>query len=184
MQKKKKNVMDVKTLTIGAMLTAISIVVGIFCKNFLNFGEGLFRITFENFPIILSGILFGPVVGGLVGAASDILSYILSTQSCAISPLVTLGAVSVGVVSGTVSRLMKHKSPLWKITLSAGLAHLVGSLIIKSIGLYAYYGVAVLYRIPTYLVICTLECIIIHLFFQNKVFLKISEEEKGKNDVQ
>ena len=180
MQKKKKNIIDVKTLTIGAMLCAISIVVGIFCKNFLNFGEGLFRITFENFPIILSGILFGPLVGGLVGAASDILSYILSTQSFAISPIVTLGAISVGVVSGAVSRLTREKKPLWRIILSTSLAHLIGSLTIKSIGLYAYYGVAVLYRIPTYLLICTLECIIIHLLFQNKVFLKISEDERTK----
>ncbi len=180
MQTNKKNNFSVKTLTIGAMLTAISIVVGIFCKNFLNFGNGLFRITFENFPIILSGILFGPVVGGIVGAASDTLSYILSTQSFAISPIVTLGAISVGVVSGAVTRLSKGKIGFGKILLTAGLGHFVGSIIIKSIGLYAYYGALVLYRIPTYIIICTLECVMIHLLFQNKVFLDIAEQGRER----
>ena len=65
---------SVKSLTLAAMLVAMSVVIGIFCKTFLNFAGGLVRITFENLPIILSGILFGPIVGGLVGAASDLVS--------------------------------------------------------------------------------------------------------------
>ena len=81
MQKRRSVFKKVVALTTAAMLTALSIVIGIFCKNFLNFGMGLFRITFENFPIILSGIMFGPWVGAFVGIASDVLSYILSTQS-------------------------------------------------------------------------------------------------------
>ena len=81
MQTRKKSLFpDLKSLTLAAMLTAMSVVIGIFCKNFLNFGGGLFRITFENLPIILSGILFGPAVGGAVGIASDLVSYLLSSQ--------------------------------------------------------------------------------------------------------
>ena len=58
---------SIRVITLAAMLTAMSVVIGIFCKNFLNFGGGLFRITFENLPIILTGILFGPFVGAVVG---------------------------------------------------------------------------------------------------------------------
>ena len=47
-----------KRLVLGAMMAAMSVVIGILCKNFLNFGGGLFRITFENLPIILAGIVF------------------------------------------------------------------------------------------------------------------------------
>ena len=72
----------VSSLTMAAMLTAMSVVIGIFCKSLLNFGGGLFRITFENLPILMAGIMFGPVVGGVVGAATDILSYLLSGQAC------------------------------------------------------------------------------------------------------
>ena len=96
MKKKAKAFSSVKVLTTGAMLTALSIVIGIFCKNYLNFGNGLFRVTFENFPIILSGILFGPVVGALVGVCSDVLSYVLSTQSLAISQTDSIVSSPVG----------------------------------------------------------------------------------------
>ena len=101
--KTKKGLKNVYVLVYAAMLAAISVVIGIFCKSFLNFGNGLFRITLENFPIMIAGIAFGPVVGALVGAVADIISFMLSTQSLAISPIVTLGAAAVGVVSGVMS---------------------------------------------------------------------------------
>lgn len=170
---KNKSIFDAKTLAICSMLTALSIVIGIFCKNLLNFGNGLFRITFENFPILLAGILYGPVAGTLVGAVSDTLSYILSTQTLAISPLITLGAAMVGLVSGATAKLLKKRSFSFRIVISAALGHLVGSIIIKSIGLYAFYGSYVFIRIPTYLIICALEIFLIHLVLKNKAICKI-----------
>lgn len=182
MQKNKKAI-NLTTLTMGAMLTALSIVIGIFCKNFMNFGNGLFRITFENFPIILSGILFGPGVGAIVGISSDVLSYVLSTQSFAISPLVTLGAATVGLVSGFAARCLKRKKLSLRLIISTFSAHLVGSVIIKSIGLYAYYSSAVLIRIPLYLIISTLETILIYFLFRNSAFRKIAEKKGNHNDL-
>ena len=85
----------VRNMTMAAMLTAVSVVIGIFCKNFLNLGGGLFRITFENMPILLSGILFGPMVGGIVGLATDVISYFLSGQVYPINIVVTAGAVAI-----------------------------------------------------------------------------------------
>ena len=156
-----------KVLTTGAMLTAVSIVVGIFCKNFLNFGNGLFRITFENLPIILSGILFGPLVGGLVGIASDLISYLLSNQVYPPNLIVTAGAFLVGMVSGLVSRLrFRHETA--RVVLSASVAHLVGSVVVKSFGLYQYYGVLVLWRIPIYLVISSVEILLLCLLLRRR----------------
>ena len=85
MQKKE----SVRMLTQAAMMVALSVIIGIFCKSFLNFGAGLFRITFENLPIILSGIIMGPVVGGAVGACSDIVSYFFSGQAYPLNFIVT-----------------------------------------------------------------------------------------------
>ena len=36
---------NVKGMTLAAMLVAMSVVIGIFCKNYLSFGGGLFRVT-------------------------------------------------------------------------------------------------------------------------------------------
>ncbi len=173
MEKRKRGLKSVRTLTTAAMLTALSVVIGIFCKNFLNFGNGLFRITFENFPIILSGIMFGPVVGACVGAASDVVSYFLSTQSLAITPIVTIGAALIGAVSGVVSHYIVKKEGVWRIILSALSAHAVGSMIVKSFGLYVYYGWAVLVRVPLYIVIAAVEIILMCFIFKNKAFSKL-----------
>ena len=180
MQKRRTVFKKVITLTTAAMLTALSVVIGIFCKNFLNFGMGLFRITFENFPIILSGIMFGPWVGAFVGISSDVLSYILSTQSFAITPVVTLGAALVGVVSGTVSQYLVKKEGAFRIVASVAAAHLVGSVIVKSIGLFVYYDWMVLWRVPTYAVIATIEALLLCLMYKNKTFNTLMKKGERK----
>lgn len=174
--KKEKGLRNVKVLTTAAMLGALSVIIGIFCKNFLNFGNGLFRVTFENFPIIMSGILFGPAVGAATGIVSDMVSYFLSTQSFAISPIVTLGAALVGAVSGIVSNYIIKKRGAVRIIVSTLAAHAVGSLIVKTFGIYAYYnmsyGMLLLYRIPTYTTIIAVESFFLCLIFRHKAFQK------------
>ena len=164
---------SVATLTLAAMLTAMSVVIGIFCKNFLNFGMGLFRVTFENVPIIMSGIMLGPICGGVVGCASDLVSYFLSSQTYPPNLLVTLGAPAVGVISGLVSKYVVKKKGNAQIIFSGALAHLVGSMIIKPIGLFQFYSFAVLWRIPLYFVIAPLEIMLICLMFKNKTFRRL-----------
>ncbi len=177
-QKSKKTI---KLLTNMAMMTSLSIVIGMFCKSVLNFGGGLFRITFENIPIILSGIVLGPIAGGVVGLASDLVSYMLSPQIYPPNLIVTLGATSVGVLSGVVSKYFVRKKGKMQIILSGTLAHVVGSMIIKPIGLYQFYNVLVLWRIPLYLVIAPLEILLLCLLLKSKGFaMTIGYEEELK----
>ena len=174
MLQRKKNVFEsVKSMTIAAMLTAMSVVIGILCKNFLNFGGGLFRVTFENLPIIMGGLLFGPIIGGIIGVASDLLSYIFSAQIYPPNLIVTAGAFSVGVVSGVMSRYVIKKKGTLQIIASGGLAHIVGSMIIKPIGLYQFYSWAVLFRIPLYFVIAPIEIALICVLFSRKSFCRV-----------
>ena len=164
---------SIKIMTMAAMLTAMSVVIGIFCKSLLNFGGGLFRITFENLPILMSGIMFGPIVGGMVGAATDIISYLLSNQAYPINLIVTLGATSVGIVSGLFSKYVFKKRGFSRIIFSSAFAHIVGSMIIKPIGLFQFYQWAVLWRVPMYLVIAPIEILIICLMYKNRSVKKL-----------
>lgn len=158
------------------MLVAMSVIIGIFCKTFMNFGAGLFRITFENLPIILSGILFGPVYGAVVGIATDLVSYLLSPQIYPPNLIVTLGAAAVGYVSGFVSRVIVKKRGYTQIILSAAFAHIVGSMLIKPIGLFTFYSFAVLWRIPLYLLIMPIEILILCLLYKNAAFRRVIEK--------
>lgn len=165
---------SVRALTLAAMLTAMSVVIGIFCKNFMNFGNGLFRITFENLPIIISGILFGPFVGGAVGLATDLISYLMSSQVYPPNIIVMVGATLVGVTSGVFSKYIIRKNGYAKIILSSLAAHVVGSLIVKTVGLFSYYGWAVLVRIPMYICfIAPLEICVICLMYKNGSIRKL-----------
>ena len=166
----------INTLTFAAMLTAMRVVIGIFCKNFLNFGGGLFRVTFENLPIILSGILFGPVVGAVVGVASDLVSYLLSAQVYPPNLVVTFGAAVIGFVSGIVSRVIVKKRGYSQIIVAGISAHLLGSVIIKSVGLYQFYGIAVLWRVPLYFVIIFIEVLLLCLLYKNATFRRLLDK--------
>ncbi len=169
---------SIRSLTLAAMLTAMSVVIGIFCKNFMNFGGGLFRVTFENLPIILSGILFGPLVGATVGIASDLISYMLSAQIYPPNLVVTLGAGAIGFVSGFISRVVIKKKGYAQIIVSGILAHLLGSILIKSIGLYQFYGWAVFWRIPMYVMIVAIELLILCLLYKNATFRKLIDRNR------
>ena len=173
---KKSVFKSVQALALAAMLTAMSVVIGMFCKTVLNFGNGLFRVTFENLPIILSGVIFGPIAGGLVGAASDLISYLLSPQTYPPNLIVTAGAAAVGIVSGIVAKFIVRRRGYLQIILSGSAAHIIGSMIIKPIGLFSYYSVAVLWRIPLYLVIAPIEIALICLLFSRNSFKKLINE--------
>ena len=165
-----------KRLVLGAMLAAMSVVIGMFCKSFLNFGGGLWRVTFENLPIILAGVFLGPVTGGLVGIVSDLTSYLLSPQIYPPNLIVTFGAFAVGVTAGLMAKFAVRERGTKQIALSAAAAHVIGSMIIKPIGLFQFYQWAVLVRIPLYLVIAPLEIFLLCLLWRQKSFRKLFEK--------
>lgn len=162
----------VRFITETAMMIALSVIIGIFCKNFLNFGAGLFRVTFENLPIIMAGIIMGPIAGGVVGLSSDLLSYFLSAQAYPPNLIVTLGATMVGVIAGIVSKFIIKKRGSVQIIASGTLAHVVGSMIIKPIGLFQFYQYLVLLRIPFYMVIAPIEIALICILLRRKSFAR------------
>ena len=165
-----------KRLVLGAMLAAMSVVIGMFCKSFLNFGGGLWRVTFENLPIILAGVFLGPLTGGMVGVVSDLTSYLLSPQVYPPNLVVTFGAFAVGVTAGLMARFVVRERGTKQIVLSAAVAHIIGSMIIKPIGLFQFYQWAVLVRIPLYLVIAPLEILLLCLLWRQKSFRKLFEK--------
>jgi len=79
----------------------------------------------------------------------------------------------VGAVSGLMSHYVIKRDGSVRVILSVIAAHLVGSVVIKSIGLFVYYEWLVLWRIPTYVLIAAVECGLLCYLYRSPVFDQI-----------
>lgn len=154
----KKQQRSFRILTTAALLTATSVVLAFFAK--MLFPTGAIRITFEALPIFFGSFIFGPVVGVMIAVASDFLSCLLSGM--APNLIITLGAAVTAFLSGNLyCYSLPRKMGKWRIVASVFPAHILGSMVLKSVGLYLYYGWAILYRIPVYLGIALIESLLL-----------------------
>ena len=168
------------------MLVALGIIISAICKSVpgLNLGTGL-RITIENFPIVMAGMMFGPIIGACVGSAVDLVGSIATGQDLSI--FVNLGSLSVGLVAGLCSKLVK-KNGVIKFAIADIFAQIVGSMIIKTIALQIRYqwGSILLVRIPLYIIIIAIEIMIFNIIYKNKTIQRIinSYIAGGKNELR
>ncbi len=155
-------------ITLLAMLTAVSVVVGILCKNLFTVAV-YYRFTLENIGVLFAGIFFGPGAGVLVGVAVDIISCLLSANP-AVNPVIALGAACVGATSGVVAKYFVKSRGLRQYILSSAAAHLLGQVIIKSIGKMLYFGMpwyGIVIGLVCSAAACTVEVMIIQLLMKN-----------------
>jgi len=159
-------------LVASSLMAALSIVLGKYLA--IPVGDVL-RFSFENLPVMMAGMAFGPIVGALVGTVADLIGCLL--VGYAINPLVTVGAATVGFLSGLAYTLLSNvKIPhALRVTLSILPAHLIGSVIIKTVGLSIFYSMPIwalmLWRLLNYLIIGVPEGIILWYLMKNKLIL-------------
>lgn len=168
---------NLRALVLCALLIAMSVTLALIGKRFFTFS--FIRITFENLPIMFAGLTFGPLAGALVAGVADILSCLITGM--AINPIITVGAISIGLVSGIISKYLIKKRGCMRIIISCAAAHIIGSMIIKSLGLMAYYAnpLILLWRIPLYIAIGTVEIICLCTILKNKEINSLTEKVKG-----
>ncbi len=160
-----------RILCVSALLIALSIVLG----KYLAISTPVFRFSLENLPILMAGIFFGPVIGGLVGGVADIIGCLQVGYT--INPLITLGGVLVGVLSGTIALCFSRKDrglSVPTIIAAVAAAHIVGSMIVKTWGLAWFTDVpfeTLLWRVPLYIVTGALEGAVLVLLCRNKLFM-------------
>ncbi len=161
---------SVRILVTLSALSAIGIILG----KFLAFNVTEFmRFSLENITIIFSGIVFGPLLGAVVGAVQDLVGCLAVGYT--INPIITLGSALIGAVSGAVWLMAKRLSAPLRLGLSVLISHLLGSVIVKSIGLAVFYSlpfdVTALWRLLNYTIVGTVEAFILYYLFKSKQLL-------------
>ena len=101
-----KNKILINNLVKAAMLTALSIILS------RIFGIQLtqdIKISFGTLPLMLSGVLFGPLLGALSGLAADLIGIMINLGGT-YHPGFTLGSVLTGMVPGLIFMYGKRKN--------------------------------------------------------------------------
>lgn len=158
------NLSSLKSTTLMAIFAAISIVLGKFLA--LSFGETL-RFSLENTTILLAGMLFGCIPGIVTGIVADLLGCIL--RGYAINPIITLGAAVIGFMGGLFAY---HKKNFLNILFAVLSAHLLGSVIIKTVGLSVILNypflITLAQRFLNYTIISAADLLVLCSLFKNK----------------
>ena len=170
-----------RRLCFAASLAAMSLVLGKFLQVPHPFQEFI-RISFENLPILLAGVVLGPLPALLVGVVADLLGCAL--YGYPVNPIVTLGAAAVGLLAGIMSHYVVKKPLGARVTVAVASAHLVGSVLIKSAGLAAWslakYEFGYLqflgWRAVNYAIVGVAEGVLLYLLLRNRAFAKQMEE--------
>ena len=169
---------NLRLLAVSAFLAALSIV----CGKYLALPVGnVLRFSFENLPILLAGMMFGPITGMLVGVVADIIGCIMVAYP--INPLVTVGAACIGLFGGLLFRFAKKLPLLWQTCFTVILTHLVASVIVKTYGLARYYDmpfyVLMLWRLLNYTIVGVAEWLLLYTVLKNKALRRRFEELRG-----
>ena len=180
-----------RILCAAALLAALSIVLG----KYMAITTPVFRFSFENLPILMAGIFFGPIIGGTVGLIADLVGCLMVGYT--INPIITVGAVLIGILSGTIARIATRKGRAltpFALCLAVAVSHVIGSMIVKSVGMKLYFNTpweTLLWRAPLYVIIGTLECTVLILLTRHKVFMgeisrlifRVKHANKAPSDV-
>ena len=162
--------LSVRTLTMLALLTAMSI---IFARVF-TVSTGFLRFNLGALPTHLAAVWFGPAGGFVVGALADMIGGTLSGYS--INPLITLGAGSVGLVSGLLFQHLGELRLGLRLQISITAGHLVGSVVINSLALHIFYGYQwplLAARIPNALVLSAVNTVLVRILLENKALASL-----------
>mgnify|MGYP003106386515 FL=1 len=157
--------LSVRTLTMLALLTAMSIIFA----RVLTVSTGFLRFNLGALPTHLAAVWFGPAGGFAVGAVADLIGGTLSGYS--INPLITLGAGSVGLVSGLLFQKLSSLRLGLRLQISILAGHLVGSVVINSLALHIFYGYqwpVLAALIPNAIVLSAVNTVLVRILLENK----------------
>ena len=157
----KMQVFNTKSLIVASLLSAVSIILSRFFVIYFN--DSL-RLSLGNIPILITGFLFGPVAGALVGAVTDILGSALFSGLGWYPPL-TVTPVLMGLTAGLFRPLVMKNRRFLPILGSTLMANGLGTILWSTIALSRLYGTPFLslvaVRIPFYIIVGTIEAVVL-----------------------
>jgi len=158
----------IKTITFCAIFIALAVIMARFLA--VAPSESV-RFSFESVPIFLSGVLFGPIAGAMVGFCSDFLGCLFSPYG--FNPLLSFPPVLYGIFGGIFQCFLAKKVSFFRILLSLLPPVVLGSILVQSFVLNYLYGSGFLVLLSArsiqFAVVLVLDALLIRILFKSKV---------------
>jgi len=131
--------------------------------------EGI-RIGLGKFPVVLGGILFGPLAGGIIGGLSDLLGYIINPIG-AYMPHFTLTSALTGIIPVMVLRLLKRTEEIktLELVISIAIGQIITSLLMIPYFLHTIFGIPWVVLMPARIITVLID-IFIYVYFIKILF--------------
>lgn len=133
-----REIKNVRSLTGGAMLTALNLILN-YTRIIIS---SVMEISFAFLAIAVAGMLYGPVTAGIIGALADVLGFFLSPANGFFFPGFTLNAFLSGFLFGLF--FYKKKITVKRVFLASLCNTIVFSFILTPMWLNMMYGSALL----------------------------------------
>lgn len=144
MQKK----LELRTMIVLALLTAIGAVFKAFVPGDLFFGGmKIADLSLIALPVMLAGIYYGPLAGGLVGFVSEMASFFMMPMGV-YNPAFSAVMALTGVIAG-LFYLKSQKTSLLKTLLMVTLSELVCSAVLTTLLIHVFYSVPLAVLLPS-----------------------------------
>ncbi len=175
MQKKQR--MATKTLSYCALLAALSVVLA---RLFGLMPEASSRYSIEAVPIFLSGMLFGPFAGAMVGFTADFVGCLFSPFGY--NPIFCVPPILYGVFGGVFRRFLSKNVSLSRLAVSFLPPVVVGSVLYQSFTLaYVYYRATfmegLILKLSTrsvqFAIVFAVDILLLWLLFKTNVFTRL-----------
>lgn len=132
---------DIKAFVTTAMFLAIAVVLGFYSVQVTDF----IKISFSFIADEMTGMMFGPVVGGIMGAAADLIKYLVHPTGAFFPGFTISGAIS-GMIYGVI--LYKKSVQVKRILLANGLVMIFVNILLNTYWLTLLYGQGFLAILP------------------------------------
>ena len=128
-------VLDTYALTVCALLTALSVVLA---RLLTIIPSEVSRFSLEAVPILLAGLLFGPLPGALTGFAADFIGCLFSPYGY--NPIFCVPPILYGLCAGLFRPWLTRRCSPLRLALAFLPPLVLGSVLYQSFALAMIYG--------------------------------------------
>ena len=130
-----KGRISTRMLVTLALLSAIEVVLARFI---IPMPSATMRFSIEAVPIIIAGLLFGPLPGAMVGLVGDAVGCLFSAYGY--NPVFSVPPMLIGLCAGFLRRLLYEKVTYFRVLMTFLPAVILGSVLWQSYWLAFFYG--------------------------------------------